>query len=101
MTAAGTSQQVFFRRGGQCERACIWHLASTSAEASSYSCSSYSSLSSPSASSQPSRKPHGVSLQRLLTGDWVVARTSAKQRRMVHYWLTILWLTVGTVLWLV
>lgn len=37
----------------------------------------------------------------LLTGEWLVDRTSAGQRRTIHYWLTILWLTVGTVLWLV
>ena len=35
----------------------------------------------------------------LLTGEWVVKRSSAKIRRVVHYWLTILWLTVGTVVW--
>jgi hypothetical protein len=38
---------------------------------------------------------------KLLTGEWVIDRTSAKQRRIAHYWLTILWFTVGLVLWVV
>jgi hypothetical protein len=37
----------------------------------------------------------------VLTGEWVVNRTNAKQRRIVHYWFTILWFTVGLVLWIV
>jgi len=37
----------------------------------------------------------------LLTGEWVISRTDAKQRRIMHYWLTIGWVTAGTVLWLV
>ena len=28
-------------------------------------------------------------------------RTSARQRRILHYWLTLLWFTVGLVLWIV
>ena len=36
----------------------------------------------------------------LVTGEWVVERTSAKQRRVMHYWLTIIWFTVGTAMWL-
>ena len=40
-------------------------------------------------------------LRRLLTGEWVVDRTTAYQRRVVHYWLTILWFTVGLVVWVV
>ena len=35
-----------------------------------------------------------------LTGEWLISRTNARQRRMVHYWLTILWLTVGVVFWM-
>jgi hypothetical protein len=35
----------------------------------------------------------------LVTGEWIVDRTSARQRRIMHYWLTILWFTVGLVLW--
>jgi hypothetical protein len=36
-----------------------------------------------------------------LTGEWLVACTNAAQRRVIHYWLTIVWFTVGTALWLV
>ena len=37
----------------------------------------------------------------LIDGPDRVARlTSAKQRRAVHFWLTTLWLTAGTVIWL-
>lgn len=35
----------------------------------------------------------------LLTGQWAIERTTAKQRRAVHYWLTIVWMTAGTALW--
>jgi hypothetical protein len=38
--------------------------------------------------------------KRLLTGEWVVDRTNARQRRILHYWLTIVWFTVGFVLWI-
>jgi len=37
----------------------------------------------------------------LLTGEWIIDRTSAEQRGVMHYWLTILWFTVGLVLWIV
>jgi hypothetical protein len=37
----------------------------------------------------------------LIDGPDRLARlTSAKQRRAVHFWLTTLWLTAGTVIWL-
>jgi uncharacterized membrane protein len=36
----------------------------------------------------------------LLTGEWVIHRTSAKQRRIIHYWFTILWFTAGLVIWI-
>lgn len=36
----------------------------------------------------------------LLTGEWVIDRTSARQRRIAHYWLTIIWFTVGLAIWL-
>ena len=32
----------------------------------------------------------------LATGEWIIRRTNAKQRRMMHYWLTIVWFTVGS-----
>lgn len=31
----------------------------------------------------------------------MVERTSAKQRRMLHYWFTVFWFTVGLVVWIV
>ncbi|HET7745014.1 MAG TPA: hypothetical protein VFK76_09770 [Gaiellaceae bacterium] len=36
-----------------------------------------------------------------LTGEWIISLTSASQRRVLHYWLTILWFTAGLVLWIV
>ena len=38
---------------------------------------------------------------KLLTGEWVIDKTNAKQRRIIHYWLTIVWLTAGLALWVV
>ena len=35
-----------------------------------------------------------------LTGEWLIDRTDARQRRIIHYWLTIFWLTIGAALWL-
>jgi hypothetical protein len=46
-----------------------------------------------------SRRRHDVG--KLVTGEWIVDRTSARQRRILHYWLTLLWFTVGLVLWIV
>ena len=40
-------------------------------------------------------------MNKWLTGEWAVQRTSAKTRRMLHYWATALWLTAGTVIWIV
>lgn len=37
----------------------------------------------------------------VLTGEWLIERTSAKQRRRLHYWATILWLTVGSAAWFI
>jgi hypothetical protein len=31
----------------------------------------------------------------------VIDRTNAKQRRVMQYWLTIVWFTVGLILWIV
>ncbi len=39
-------------------------------------------------------------MRQLLTGEWVIDKTNAKQRRVIHYWMTILWLTVGSILWI-
>jgi hypothetical protein len=37
----------------------------------------------------------------IATGEWIITRTDAKQRRVMHYWLTIIWFTIGFVLWFV
>lgn len=47
----------------------------------------------------PRRKRDALSS--LLTGEWMISLTSAKQRRMIHYWLTILWVTVGLATWII
>ena len=41
------------------------------------------------------------SITRWLTGEWAVQLTTARRRRILHYWLTILWVTAGTVVWIV
>jgi hypothetical protein len=35
-----------------------------------------------------------------LSGEWIIGRTSARQRRTMHYWLTIIWITAGTAVWI-
>lgn len=40
-------------------------------------------------------------MNRWLSGEWVVHKTHAEHRRRIHYWLTLLWFTVGTVIWIV
>jgi hypothetical protein len=40
-------------------------------------------------------------MNKIISGEWIVDRSSARQRRILHYWFTILWFTVGLVLWLV
>ena len=40
-------------------------------------------------------------MNKLLTGEWVVDKTTAQQRRVIHYWATVLWFTVGLVVWIV
>ena len=40
-------------------------------------------------------------MNKWITGEWVVDRTNAKQRRVLHYWFTILWFTIGLGLWVV
>ena len=39
-------------------------------------------------------------MHKWLTGEWFIERTSARRRRVLHYWATILWLTVGLVVWI-
>ena len=38
---------------------------------------------------------------KLLTGEWFIDQTSARRRRVLHYWATVLWLTVGLVAWII
>jgi hypothetical protein len=38
-------------------------------------------------------------MNKWLTGEWFIDRSSAHRRRVIHYWATILWLTVGLVAW--
>ena len=40
-------------------------------------------------------------MNKWVSGEWFVEVTTAKRRRVLHYWFTILWLTFGTVVWLV
>ena len=40
-------------------------------------------------------------MNKWLTGEWVIDKTSASQRRVIHYWLTLIWFTLGTVVWIV
>ena len=40
-------------------------------------------------------------MNRWLSGEWAVQRTSARTRRTLHYWATVLWLTAGTVVWVI
>lgn len=40
-------------------------------------------------------------MNKFLTGEWVVDRTTAEQRRVIHYWALLAWLTIGTVIWIV
>ena len=39
-------------------------------------------------------------LRAIVTGEWVITRTTARQRRIAHYWLTIFWLTFGLIMWI-
>ena len=40
-------------------------------------------------------------MNKWLTGEWFIEQTSARRRRVLHYWATILWLTVGLVAWII
>jgi hypothetical protein len=45
-----------------------------------------------------------VTVSGLLTGEWVIDRTTAEQRQIIHHWsrimVTIFWLTAGPGLWI-
>ena len=40
-------------------------------------------------------------MNKLLTGEWFVEKTNARRRRIIHYWATVLWFTVGLISWIV
>ena len=40
-------------------------------------------------------------MNKWLTGEWFIEQTSARRRRVIHYWATLLWLTVGLVAWII
>ncbi len=40
-------------------------------------------------------------MNKIVSGEWIIDRTNARQRRILHYWLTILWFTAGFVMWLI
>jgi hypothetical protein len=40
-------------------------------------------------------------LNRWISGEWVVDRTNAQQRRTIHYWATVIWLIAGLVIWII
>ena len=49
----------------------------------------------------PRTGPGRTMTRKLLTGEWFIEKTSAHRRRVIHYWVTILWLTVGLVVWII
>jgi hypothetical protein len=40
-------------------------------------------------------------VNKYVSGEWVVHKSTAKQRRVLHYWLTLIWFTAGLTLWIV
>lgn len=51
--------------------------------------------------SHPTASENTFAWRSLVTGEWIIKLTNAQQRRVLHYWLTIIWFTVGLVLWIV
>ena len=49
----------------------------------------------------PAVGPDKPMASKLLTGEWFIEKTSAHRRRVIHYWATILWVTVGSVVWII
>jgi hypothetical protein len=39
-------------------------------------------------------------MNKWISGEWVVDKSTAKQRRILHYWLTVIWFTIGLVVWI-
>lgn len=54
----------------------------------------------PAGEPRPDKAASASKLSKVVTGEWVVEKTSAKQRRVIHYWLTLVWFTVGLALWI-
>ena len=40
-------------------------------------------------------------MNKWVSGEWVIERTNAKQRRILHYWFTIFWFTIGLATWII
>lgn len=40
-------------------------------------------------------------MNKWVSGEWVIERTNAKQRRVLHYWLTLIWFTIGLAVWII
>lgn len=40
-------------------------------------------------------------MNKWISGEWAIDKTTAQQRRTIHYWLTIVWLTFGLVAWII
>jgi len=36
-----------------------------------------------------------------VSGEWVIERTDAEQRRILHYWFTLFWFTFGLAAWVI
>lgn len=45
--------------------------------------------------------PLSGGLNKWVSGEWVIEHTTARQRRVLHYWFTIFWFTVGLATWIV
>ena len=40
-------------------------------------------------------------MSKCLTGEWFIDCTSARRRRVLHYWATVIWVTVGFAAWII
>jgi hypothetical protein len=40
-------------------------------------------------------------MSKWLTGEWLVEQTTASRRRIAHYWATVVWVTIGLVVWII
>ena len=39
-------------------------------------------------------------MNKWVSGEWAVDKTTAQRRRTIHYWATIVWLTIGLAVWI-